>query len=70
MVVERIAGSIKGQNLSAGERLPGEYELVEQLKVSRPCCARRRHGRRAGDRWTSSGDVAHSWGTRQVWSTA
>ena len=36
LVVERIAGVIKDQNLSAGERLPGEHELVEQLKVSRP----------------------------------
>ncbi len=35
-MVERIAGVIKDQNLSAGERLPGEHELVEQLKVSRP----------------------------------
>ena len=36
LVVERIAGVIKEQKLSAGERLPGEHELVEQLKVSRP----------------------------------
>ena len=36
LVVERIAHVIKEQNLSAGERLPGEHELVEQLKVSRP----------------------------------
>lgn len=36
LVVERIARVIKEQNLSAGERLPGEHELVEQLKVSRP----------------------------------
>lgn len=36
LVVERIARVIKDQNLSAGERLPGEHELVEQLKVSRP----------------------------------
>ena len=33
LVVERIAGVIKDQNLSAGERLPGEHELGEQLKV-------------------------------------
>ena len=36
LVVERIARVIREQNLSAGERLPGEHELVEQLKVSRP----------------------------------
>lgn len=36
LVVERIACVIKDQNLSAGQRLPGEHELVEQLKVSRP----------------------------------
>ena len=36
LVVERIARVIKEQNLTAGERLPGEHELVEQLKVSRP----------------------------------
>ena len=36
LVVERLARVIKEQNLSAGERLPGEHELVEQLKVSRP----------------------------------
>ena len=36
LVVERIAHVIKEQNLSAGERLPGEHELVEKLKVSRP----------------------------------
>lgn len=36
LVVERIARVIKEQNLSAGQRLPGEHELVEQLKVSRP----------------------------------
>ncbi len=36
LVVERIARVIKEQKLSAGERLPGEHELVEQLKVSRP----------------------------------
>ena len=36
LVVERIARVIKDRKLSAGERLPGEHELVEQLKVSRP----------------------------------
>lgn len=36
LVVERIAEVIKEQNLIAGSRLPGEHELVEQLKVSRP----------------------------------
>lgn len=36
LVVERIAGVIKARRLSAGARLPGELELVEQLKVSRP----------------------------------
>ncbi len=36
LVVERIAHVIRERKLSAGERLPGEHELVEQLKVSRP----------------------------------
>jgi GntR family transcriptional repressor for pyruvate dehydrogenase complex len=36
LVVERIAHVIKERKLSAGQRLPGEHELVEQLKVSRP----------------------------------
>jgi len=36
LVVERIAGVIKDRKLAAGERLPGEHELVEQLQVSRP----------------------------------
>lgn len=36
LVVERITDVIKDQGLRAGERLPGEHELVEQLKVSRP----------------------------------
>lgn len=36
LVVERLARVIKEQKLSAGQRLPGEHELVEQLKVSRP----------------------------------
>lgn len=36
LVVQRIAGVIKEQNLTAGERLPGEHQLVEQLQVSRP----------------------------------
>jgi GntR family transcriptional repressor for pyruvate dehydrogenase complex len=36
LVVERIAGVIKDRKLAAGARLPGEHELVEQLKVSRP----------------------------------
>ena len=36
LVVERIAQVIKERKLSAGERLPGEHELVEQLRVSRP----------------------------------
>ncbi|QDT65172.1 FadR/GntR family transcriptional regulator [Calycomorphotria hydatis] len=35
-VVERIRNVIKDQNLSAGQRLPGEIALVEQLQVSRP----------------------------------
>jgi GntR family transcriptional repressor for pyruvate dehydrogenase complex len=34
--VERIAGVIKDRKLAAGERLPGEHELVAQFKVSRP----------------------------------
>jgi GntR family transcriptional repressor for pyruvate dehydrogenase complex len=36
LVVERIAEVIKSQKLEAGSRLPGEHQLVEQLKVSRP----------------------------------
>ncbi|TWU06197.1 FadR/GntR family transcriptional regulator [Stieleria varia] len=36
LVVQRIARVIEEQNLSAGQRLPGEHDLVEQLKVSRP----------------------------------
>lgn len=36
LVVERIAQVIKDRKLTAGERLPGEFELVDQLKVSRP----------------------------------
>lgn len=35
-VVDRIRGVITEQKLAAGERLPGELELVEQLQVSRP----------------------------------
>ena len=36
LVVERIVSVIKAGKLAAGARLPGEHELVEQLKVSRP----------------------------------
>lgn len=36
LVVERIAQVIRDQKLGAGARLPGEFELVDQLKVSRP----------------------------------
>jgi GntR family transcriptional repressor for pyruvate dehydrogenase complex len=36
LVVERISQVIKDQKLVAGARLPGEYELIDQLKVSRP----------------------------------
>lgn len=36
LVVDRIAGVIRDRKLAAGARLPGEHELVEQLKVSRP----------------------------------
>lgn len=35
-VVERIRDVITEQKLSAGARLPGELQLVEQLQVSRP----------------------------------
>lgn len=35
-VVGRLSGAIKGHKLTAGERLPGEHDLVEQLKVNRP----------------------------------
>jgi GntR family transcriptional repressor for pyruvate dehydrogenase complex len=36
LVVERLATAIQERKFAAGERLPGEHELVEQLKVSRP----------------------------------
>jgi len=36
MVAERIRALIEQGNLGAGDRLPGEMELVEQLQVSRP----------------------------------
>lgn len=36
LVVERIAQVIRKRKLSAGEKLPGEHELVQQLQVSRP----------------------------------
>jgi GntR family transcriptional regulator, transcriptional repressor for pyruvate dehydrogenase complex len=36
LVVDRLARVIKDQKLTAGSRLPGEHELVEQLQVSRP----------------------------------
>lgn len=35
-VVERIRDVITQQKLAAGQRLPGELELVKQLQVSRP----------------------------------
>lgn len=35
LVVDRIARVIRERKLAAGERLPGEHELVEQLQVSR-----------------------------------
>jgi len=35
-VVQRIRGVIDERKLAAGTRLPGEFELVEQLQVSRP----------------------------------
>lgn len=35
-VVQRITQVIRDQKLGAGARLPGEFELVDQLKVSRP----------------------------------
>lgn len=35
-VVQRITTVIRERKLKAGERLPGEYDLVEQLQVSRP----------------------------------
>lgn len=35
-VVERIRDVITEQKLTAGQRLPGELELVKQLQVSRP----------------------------------
>ena len=34
-VVERTARVIREQNMTSGDRLPGEHELVEQLQVSR-----------------------------------
>lgn len=36
VVVERLRGLIDRGRLTAGDRLPGELELVEQLQVSRP----------------------------------
>lgn len=36
LVVERITQVIRDHNLTAGDRLPGEHELGERLKVSRP----------------------------------
>ncbi|NBR06383.1 MAG: FadR family transcriptional regulator [Planctomycetes bacterium] len=36
LVVERITRVIRDRKLLAGHKLPGEHELVEQLKVSRP----------------------------------
>lgn len=36
LVVERITQVIKDHKLTSGERLPGEHDLVEQFKVSRP----------------------------------
>lgn len=36
LVVDRITRVIKERGLQAGERLPGEHELVDQLQVSRP----------------------------------
>jgi DNA-binding FadR family transcriptional regulator len=35
-VVERITRVIQERKLAAGQRLPGEHELVEQFQVSRP----------------------------------
>jgi GntR family transcriptional repressor for pyruvate dehydrogenase complex len=35
-VVDRLRGLIDKENLKAGDRLPGEMELVRQLQVSRP----------------------------------
>ena len=35
LVVERIARVIRERNMTPGDRLPGEHELVEQLQVSR-----------------------------------
>ncbi len=35
LVVERISKVIRERNMTAGDRLPGEHELVEQLQVSR-----------------------------------
>src|SRR5262249_47929470 len=36
VVVERVRGLIDREQLQAGDRLPGEMELVRQLQVSRP----------------------------------
>ncbi len=36
VIVDRLRGLIDKENLQAGDRLPGEMELVRQLQVSRP----------------------------------
>lgn len=36
LVVQRIQGLIERERLQAGDRLPGEMELIRQLDVSRP----------------------------------
>src|SRR5262245_45411202 len=36
VVAERLRGFIDSQKLEAGDRLPGELDLVQQLQVSRP----------------------------------
>ena len=36
VVVERVREWIRSQGLQAGDRLPGELELVQKLRVSRP----------------------------------
>ncbi len=36
LVVERVQDLIQREKLQAGDRLPGEMELIRQLDVSRP----------------------------------
>ena len=69
LVVERIACVIKDQNLSAGQRLPGEHALVEQLKVSRPVLREALARLQSMGLVTYSADAALLLGIGPVWPT-